>query len=262
MVAACLLLPLGEFSEASAQSGDGEVSKPDQKRAETLFKQGAELFYVGKFAKALVKFKAADAIAPNAMITYNISLVHVRLGNLDDALAAAQRANQGKLPRKARTQNDARIVALRRVLTSQQMTGSIAKRTKRSDSARPVQPIAPVAKSSFGAVGWTGVSVAIIGAGSLVASGVIESSLGGDIDAYRQAAGDRDAARHEDLEASINSKQTYGQALLFGGAGLLAVGGGMVIYELLEAPDSGRSAVTLDASVGADSAAVGIGISF
>jgi tetratricopeptide (TPR) repeat protein len=69
---------------ARAQS---PASPPDPRSdAKALYEQGADAYRVGRYARAVELFLAADALSPSAALSYNVARAYDRLGDAGKAL--------------------------------------------------------------------------------------------------------------------------------------------------------------------------------
>ena len=182
----------------------------------------------GEYNKAIVEFLKAYNAVPNALFLYNISLSYGKLGNVDDALAAALKARDGEgLDAETQNRNSARILAFRRAQSATDVASEMAA------LAEQAPPPPPPKENRFGALGWTGVGLTVVGAGLTVGSFVIANSLSDRIDEYETAAANGDRTRYETLRSEIRNGQTVGQVLLFAGTGAAALGLVFVLTDLV-----------------------------
>jgi hypothetical protein len=233
------------MSPTPAHAQDTEES--EQQAAERFFGEGARAYIKGDYAGAVVQFLKAYQSSPDPMILYNLSLAYVGAGNLKRALTAAEKADEsGALPEDIRPRNRARIVGLRTAITAR---GDVVRAARRIEMARkknaepsisnPAKPAkstpttipAPPPVDAFGAVGWTGVGLQVVGVGVLSYAFVLHQQLGEDIDAFKR---NPSAAQKRRLD----EEQTFGQALLYSGAGLAALGTGLLFYDLFNGPEN------------------------
>lgn len=217
-----------------------------QDEAMAFFEDGAALYYEGKYAEALVEFKKAHAAAPNAMFQYNIAMCHVRLKRWSEALEAAEKAKKmGGLGDKGTAQNDGRIAAVHRVVSTLNVADDVSAQQAREVAAAtpdevPADPeiteTTTTPEKRFGGLGWVGVGAAGVGAGLLAGALVSDLTLQPKWDEYRAAAAAGDEEQYEALKSTIESRQGVGRVLLFSGIGLTAVGATLIIVELARGP--------------------------
>lgn len=258
-------------SAAIAQQG------PDRaKLARQHFDRGAQSFYKGDYANALLEFRKAYQYKEDATILYNMSLAYLKLDNLDGALEAAQRAKaKGGMPKKMQVRNDARIRGLGVAMSAVKVAGGIAEQKGRiaqdeqeqahqeqtqqqppKEASTQAQPpehgpgAAPNAQADqgLGALGWTGVSMSVVGAGLLAYAVVVDQQLGSDIDAYKAS----DAANYDDYRQTISDKQTVGQIAMYSGAGLAAAGLTLWIVDVAGGDETTQDSMALEVSPGVD----------
>lgn len=255
---------------AAAQGGDSERDATDAEaqRAQEAFERGAALYEQERYAEAVVQFKKGYELVPNPVILYNIGNAQVRMGNYRDAAETAERALAAEalqseartkaraLDRSSRVLLDAQGVAERYGAgegaddpSSGEATSEIAPDRERSDRRPPTRDSRA---SGVGTLGWAGIGTAGAGAGGIVASLVVAQNISSDLDrldALENKPGARD--RFESKRSSVQSKQTTAKVLLFGGAGLGALGATLLTVDLLQEP-SDRSAPKTTAGLGPD----------
>lgn len=229
---------------------DAEV----EDRAVQHFEDGAELFFEEEYEAAIEEFMKGHRISPNAMFLYNVSLAHVKLGNLGDALEAARAARglEGLDP-TTRVQNEGRIAALE-VLEN---TLEIRRGGAGADESEPITmiPQAQPAESDFGVLGWTGVGLTVVGVGLLTGAALVELDLN-DMWTKYEAAGRRgDESEYLSLRADIKDQQTLGLILLASGVGASAAGITMILVDVFS---DGEASTSVYAAPRGDSAAFGI----
>jgi tetratricopeptide (TPR) repeat protein len=230
---AVLLVSLVLFAfsaTASAQEPD------DERRAAAYYEQGVDAFFNKKYSLALTYFKRAHTLDPDPVFLYNISRAHSKLGNPVDALEAATEA-QGMdgLPPDTLEKNAQRIVAYQRGVTATEICEALSPSdVDLGDDEAP--------ERGLSMVGWSGVGVASLGAAALIGAGAVNMMVSGDIDDYEAARADGDFERAQGLHGDIGDQQQIGQMLLYSGAGLIAVGGGLFAYDLLGFGESSSGA--------------------
>lgn len=252
----------------------------DRQAARHHFARGAEQFKAGQYEDAIDAFEKAFAANPDPMILYNLSLAHLKAGHPQSALVNALRARRmDGLTRSASLRNDARIVALRRVMKARSQPSSPSGYAgpdrsstddnplfgpSSDDSAGPADrmtdgttdsPSEPASPPAFGTAGWIGVGIGAAGVASLLGAGLVGAGLDEDINAYQSAAESGDAQTYRRLRESIADRQTTGRVLLYSGIGLGVTGAGLVIYQLLATPEAPA------ASAGRPSAPIRVGLS-
>lgn len=276
-----LLLILGAATPGVAAEPDQDASE----RAAEYFEAGAELFFEGRYGRALIEFRRAHRLTPHPMILYNISLAHFRLGQISDALKAAQQASTMEgFPPNEWVRNQARIEGFEAILVAQSLSDGISKHLAREDepvrdqkpdevqqqkeaqAARsPKQtlktetaptvkgdhryPDPPPAQNKLGALGWTGVTITTTGAGVLGYSLLLNHWLGDKIKAYQESALTNDRASYDDLRLEITEMSKRGQLALYAGGGAAALGLTLLIIDLTTgAHRSSPSALSLTTS--------------
>ncbi len=236
-------------ADAHGQNTDADNAK----KAQVYYQSGVKAYFNKKYSLAITYFERANALDPDPVVLYNISLAQSKLGNAKEALDAALQAQTiGGLPKDTARKNRYRIVAFRRALAAQSVCEAINPPAK-----------AKVAKEDahFGAVGWSGVGAAGLGAAALIGAGVLDIVVSGNMDKYDSARADGNYQSAKSLRADITSGQQLGRVMLYSGVGLVAVGGALFAYDFFDMGESphDRSHVDLasvSGSVGADRASV------
>lgn len=116
---------------------------------------------------------------------------------------------------------------------------------------QPAQTAAPADHGGMGAAGWIGVSSLVLGVGALGASAYFNADAGDLRDQLARPQPDRPT--YDALASDLDSAQTSGQIALYAGAGLAALGAGLLLWELLGDEDA---AVAITPNVGADRAMI------
>jgi tetratricopeptide (TPR) repeat protein len=84
-------LPAAAQRGASAPSAD-EASAEDQEKAQVHFQRAKDLYQSGSYREAIAELEAARALDPRAKeLVFNLGIVHEKLGQFDDAIAAFQK---------------------------------------------------------------------------------------------------------------------------------------------------------------------------
>lgn len=234
IVFALLLAPAESFAQAPSQEAVAQ--------AETHFQKGAEWYTTGEYSKAIVEFLKGYNVVPNAMFLYNISLSYAKLGNQDDALMYAERAqNEVGMPDDVASRNSGRIAALRVRLSGL----DVSKKISDLSNVVEVNPTPPPQQSEFGWLGMSGIAVGVAGLGLMGGSALIGMGVSDDITALENEANGGDQARFDDLKSSIESDQSLGQVLLFSGAGLAALGVTLVVVDLMNDEEPTQASLQL-----------------
>lgn len=82
-------------------------------------------------------------------------------------------------------------------------------------------------------VGWSGTTAMVVGIGALVGAGGLASSVDSDFEAMEDAEARGDWDEYGDRARTIGGKQMAGRILLYGGAGLAAVGLSTLLVDVL-----------------------------
>lgn len=249
-VSVLIFAVVGMAPEVHAQS--------KKKEARQLAQRGAKAFVKKDYAMAVTYFQRAASLDPNPVLLFNLSLAHSRVGNVQDAREAAQRAiNMGSenVPEDTWVKLHARRDAYDRALAAQAMAQELAPDDPeismgpgdggeggQTTVGKSVEPGSPI-----GALGWTGAATGVVGVGMLAGAGLVTAGVRADIDAYNDArvAGNFDRARQ--LQDDVDQGQQLGQILLYSGAGLAAVGTGLFVFDLVNGAETEKKATLLTA---------------
>ncbi len=230
-----------------------------QQEAAELYKEGFDLYYAGEYAVAITKLKAGFELDPNAMFLYSISLSYSKLGNWDEALKNARKADEmGGMPDEVRDGNLGRMGAYMIAQRSEEVAEDIAKPDDAPDVCStnddcdegylcnirigacverigpdPEEPGEPL----FSPIGWAGVGVGALGIGLTTGAIIVSAGLKDDIEEHSRLL-DEDPDAADELGQQIRGRQTLGKVLLFSGIGAVAAGGGLVVYDLFFREDS------------------------
>ncbi|MGM0558778.1 MAG: tetratricopeptide repeat protein [Myxococcota bacterium] len=243
LLLALVLMP----APASAQEdGDSSADKRQRaKKAKVAFEKGAALYNEKKYSSAIVEFRRGQRVYPSGLFLYNIAMCHMRLGNMEDAREYALRSLEiDTRPLGPRTRASASgLVAGVDVVT---FTGRQSKSIAASDrgvqhetrTAVPggnnaTSPADSKIEAGFGWLGWTGVTGAALGAGVLVATGLIARDIDSDFEMLRTLQTGSDQTAFEAQQAQIADKQRLGRALGITGVVMVAAGSGLVIAEVV-----------------------------
>ena len=225
----CLVSCLTLLSSSAFAAGDRAA-------AQKYFEQGAEYYFNGEYGKAIVEFMRGNDEIPNALLLYNISLSHSRLGNFNDALEFGRRAREmGGLDPATSAQNECRISALNAVQTSQSFQGPVE--LPGEDVPPVVSVVAPPPKYDF-TLGYIGLATTATGLVLLGVAGYAELQVRDRWDAYEQAALDGNSVEYGRLGGEIDDYRAYGIPVGIGGAVFTLAGLTMLGIEILDEPDS------------------------
>lgn len=239
------------------------LAQSDKKKAQALFEKGAALYYDGKYAEALVQFKKGHAAVPNALFLYNMSLCNLKLERYREALANATDARQMEgLPEKEGTRNDARIVSIGLIQTSQHLAESVpdpVADVTTDDATVPdtsTPDDAPPPRKGMSALGWSGVAGLVVGGALLGGAVATEVSLQSKWDEFTELSEGGDPERFEEVRQEIERGQRNGKILLYTGTGVAVVGATLLVVELVTSPNKNERPnvgllVTPDGHVGA-----------
>ncbi|MBA2664452.1 MAG: hypothetical protein H0U74_19350 [Bradymonadaceae bacterium] len=237
-----------------------EPSERELKQAREHFDQGALFYTQGEYSKAIVEFLKGNELSPNAMFLYNISLCYEHIGNVRQALGAAERATRlPGMPAGVVVRNEARIRAFNINITGHELTESMANVAK-VEVKPPVEE--EPAGASLGTLGWTGVAVAGVGVALLAGGGYMNVAIQDDLEAYRQAAATGDGPTYYRLNKELKDSQSTGQILLVSGGILATAGVALLVYDLSTSDDRPKRSARLLTSPTKGGAVLGLKLDF
>ena len=251
LAAAFLLASVVGISSPQAQTED------PKEQAAKLYKEGVDAYLGGDYAIAITKFREGYGLDPNSMFLYNLSLCFWKLGNFQEALNHAEKAEElGEMPDEAATRNPGRVASFKVVLhaeavatamvtpedpgpptcaTDSECENGYVCNIRRGLCVESFVP--PPTEPLFSVIGWTGVGVGAAGVVLTAIALIINFSLADDIRTQRQLVADGQTQEAAALAAQIKGRQTTGIVLLLGGIGGVVAGGGLVAYDLYFAKD-------------------------
>ena len=235
-------------------------------KAAKLYKEGVEAYYAADYAVAITKYREGFQLDPNAMFPYGLSLCFAKLANYEEALEHAARADAiGGLPDKVAAINRGRVPAFATVVSAERVTLAVVEArddtaTCASDAdcdaaqvcnlargvcvAAPAPTPAPVAtvEPLFGVPGWIGIGIGAVGLTATGIAAVVSAGLRGDIATYVELVAKNDPGASA-LRPSIVRRQRTGRVMLIAGIGGIAVGAGLVAYDLFFAGRDRQQAI-------------------
>lgn len=187
--------------------------------------EGARLYQAEEYDEAAVAFRRAYEIHPNATFLYNAARASHRAGNLPQAYRYYERAlevdGEGYgLGPDDEAKAEGYLRGLRVYYEAGNMGAGIAERYPEVEEVQ------------WGNLGRSGIATAGVGGALAVVAGVLSWQSSARIDELRRDGAVSFAAYQEEV-GSIESRQRMGQWALYGGGLLVAVGGGLVGWELL-----------------------------
>lgn len=253
-----------DVGQGAGEQGASEQGASDEKKAEAYYNKGVEAFFKKKYSLAITFFQRANALDPDPVVLYNISLAHSKMGNAKEALAAALEAQQmGDLPEDTALKNQFRIIGYRRILSARGVTEAInppgqAEVDPNKKVLNEPDPDEPEPEDGMSALGWTGIGTAGVGLAALVGAGGMSFLVSDNLTEYDTAQADGDYERAKGLQSDIRDRQSLGRVMLYSGAGLAAVGGALFAYDFFGGAESAGSgsSTSLSGAVDADGASV------
>lgn len=215
------------------------ASADDADRARELYERGSAQYEAGDYVSAARSLRQAYDLVQRPALLYNIGMAEWRAGQEERAIETFERALNLELPANLVPPTEARLAGIAVTLNA---------RTAAADIAGQVaaQPPASVPASdpddSWGWKGWTGTAATVAGAGLLAGAGFVSLQIAENETDLRAAAAANDARLYDQLQAEIDDQQTVGPVLLYSGAGLVAAGLGLLMWELFDDQSSEASA--------------------
>lgn len=214
-------------SQASAQSKD--------ERAEEHFENASNLYFVGEYEKAIEEFEKANALTPDPIILYNISLAHEKLGNFEASIAIARvAATMGGFTEADHVRNDARILGMERILRARSVVETMPASVSQPEPEVVAEAPPPATSGSllpdWSFWQWTAVGATAVGGTMMLVAAILELSLGDEITAYEAAASAGDSDDYGALGTQIRKRQAAGKVMLYGG--LAVAGAGVTLWIL------------------------------
>ena len=219
-----------------------------------FYQSGLKAYVAGEYSEAVLQFQQGYQIDPNPAFLFNIARAYYKLGDHAKALEYSLQARSSTLPDENMEQeNTALIPAFRTRLMAERVAENVARvraeqeRAAQEQGRRDPVTIRQTSESGFGAVGWSGVALSVVGAGMLGAS-LYYNALVSDYD-----------PDDPNSEVDFDDAQTYqstGRVLLIAGGGVTLVGLGMILYGIGSSSSDATSTLQL-APMGEDVAYVG-----
>lgn len=207
----------------------------DRARSDEHFQTGARLYHEGDYSGAILELKAGYQLAPHPVFLVNIALAYAKLSNFREAAEYGRRAaTEEGLEADPHAQTSGRAEAWNTHTHAAALADALIEVAENPD------PVAtdgrtldsPTKPPRIGALGWTGAVVGGVGLASIAGGVVAGATLQDDREAYEAAAAAGDREEYERTRDRIDSTQSIGRVLLFGGAGLFAVGATLFVLDL------------------------------
>jgi tetratricopeptide (TPR) repeat protein len=205
------------------------------------YKAGVTHFHAGQFADAIQEFRAADAIRPSAVLSFDVAQCYEKMADLPNAKSAYQDYLRRAPNAEDRQAVEATIASIDQKLAQQQ--------SKETVVLVPAAPLVPASPSSPSSEITTtskpapnlalGITVASVGAAGLIA-GVILNGLSHN--ASQSLQNDGYQGRYwtqSQAQGYYSDAQNFWTGALIGyiaGGVLLATGGSIMTYQLASKP--------------------------
>lgn len=226
-------------------------AQSDRERAGEHYKAGLKAAFAADYGEAIFQFKQGYALDPNGRFPYNLAIVNIKVGKFDEAIRYAREAEERDedLDEDLRAKNSARLRALELRQRALSTAGAIKDSTTqaaaeicgdgldndangRTDCADPACAMLPACgatpppagREGIGAVGWSGVGLAVAGVGLMGSSLYFNSKL-------RDLKNEDGTIPAENRDEAVRA-QTIGLITLGSGGLLALVGTGMFVYAL------------------------------
>jgi tetratricopeptide (TPR) repeat protein len=257
---------------ASVWPQDARAQEPEDIRlAQTLFNDAVAAYKTQKYPEALALFREAYTHVPSAVFLYNAARVAEKMGDLDASLEFAKRAasqQERALPaplaeknsvlikslenqiaqtkKRAEEERVARQRAEKQIAEKQRVEKQLAEKKLAEQRRAQEERARRQGASEWSWIGYSGVGFGIAGIGLIGGATYLGAEASSEIDSMR---GIDDEAIYAQKRSDVESTQTTGQVLLYSGIGLVALGGGMVAWDLMN-PDESPVSVSVGAGPG------------
>jgi len=203
------------------------------------YRAGVSYFHAGQFAEAIQEFRAADAIRPSPVLSFDVAQCYEKMADLQDAKTAYQ-----DYLRRAPNAEDRQAVEA----TIASIDQKLAQQSKETVVLVPATPppgsVGEVQASGRSSPNLTvGITIASVGAAALIA-GIIMNAVSHNASQSLQNDGivESGAPRYysqSDAQGYASTASTFWTGALIGyitGGVLLATGGGILTYQLASRP--------------------------
>lgn len=212
----CIALLMSVVCAANAWSQD----LPDEARE--AMEEGARHYENEEWADAAVSFRRAYAIAPYAIFMFNAARAAHQNGNRRQAYIYYQRSldtsdEARKLPSELHSRASGIVAGLGADMVAMAVVQQLA---------------TPGAEENEGwsSIRWAGAATTVAGLGAMVAAQVMGAQASRGIS---ELGSIRSFELYEASVARIERQQKVGRGLLYGGGGLVALGVGIALWDLL-----------------------------
>ena len=204
--------------------------------ADKLYTKGVEAVISKNYPRAIIHFQNGYNIDPDPKFLYNVSVCYGRLKDYKRGITFAQRViGSDRSTPKLLAKATSRMRSFQTILAAQ--GAAVAIKDRPTEIVKPTDP--KPKDGGFGTVGWIGVASAGVGAALLGTAMFYSAGLGDDIQQYEDdVRADPNPTRDQERFDELESRQGTGQILLYSGAGLTALGVGLIVYELVAGGES------------------------
>ncbi len=207
-----------------------ELDDDELRTLASLMSSALEAEKEKRFQEALHGFIEAYTIFPHSNLLLSVARVSERINDAEVALAGYRQFLQRRPDYERRDSVRVRIQTLKLKVAYAEDENiedgpEVETQVSVEDSRGLPRPTA---------LGWGGVAATTLGLSSLVAGGLVTSSIDDDFRELEQLGAHGAHDSHRELSQQIERKQSTGKALVYGGVGLTAMGAALVAYDLLQ----------------------------
>lgn len=212
--------------------------------AQTHYQRAETHYSDEQYRDAIAEFHKSFHLQPHPITLYNMAMAHRQLNEIDDAARLARHASAMDEPLPDRQHATAHsFIATDTVLSrAEQTAAAIDALPEVDDTDEPGEPTEPIVVDDddefpIGPLGWAGITGLGLSAAALGTTAFINAEVQHRRDQLEELADDlSDEAMDQHLD-EVSAWQVRGRILLFSGIGLAAVGGGLLVWDLLDEDD-------------------------
>lgn len=232
--AAALLLYTAWSEPAQADKPRGAEADDPSNEARSAFEEGSRLYDLGEYDKAIARFERSYTLSGAPSLLLNIAQAH-RLRGACAQAAAFYRKYLEKLPGSPHRLEVLSRIAEMDACGEPKGVATPLPPPAPTPAPRPLEPPPPPAApprptedASWKILTWTGVSLAVVGTGVGVTTGVLALGKQGDLDRVCRSDGGCPAAERGRIDDYDALRTTAIASSIVGGAGLVLVALGVI----------------------------------
>ncbi len=203
-----------------------------------------------RYDEARLHFVAAYRIFPHSHLLLSVARTADRADDFELAIKGYRRFVERRPDYEHRDDVHIRIETMKlAILLSEKPDKPVAGADHGDQTPRPASDPLPEGTGSsdsrlpvptFSAFGWSGIAATTLGLSSLLAAGLTASSIDRDFEELERLHAQRNYDQYQQLSGEVDSKQSRGKFLFYGGLAITALGAGAVVYDILidDAPSS------------------------